>query len=66
MPNLDFQSLPGVLECRQQLSEVELVVDHSDTRLPALVREIEAAGGDLNQIRVRGVDLEDLYREFSH
>jgi ABC-2 type transport system ATP-binding protein len=65
MPNLDFPGLPGVLEWRQHGAEVELVVDHSDTRLPTLVREIAAAGGDLSQIRVRGVDLEDLYREFS-
>jgi ABC-2 type transport system ATP-binding protein len=66
IPNLDFQGLPGVLEWRQQASAVELVVDHSDTRLPALMREIAAAGGRLSQIKVRGVDLEDLYREFSH
>ena len=63
---MDFQGLPGVLEWRLQSPEVELVLDHSDSRLPGIMREIDAAGGDLSQIRVRGVDLEDLYREFSH
>jgi ABC-2 type transport system ATP-binding protein len=65
-PALDFQSLPGVLEASLHSPALELVVDHSDTRLPALLREIGAAGGALSRIRVRGVDLEDLYREFSH
>jgi ABC-2 type transport system ATP-binding protein len=65
-PALDFQSLPGVLEVRLHSPALELVVDDSDTRLPALLREISARGGTLSQIRVRGVDLEDLYREFSH
>lgn len=65
-PELDFRGLPGVLEWRLEPPEVELVLDHSDSRLPVIMREIDAAGGDLSQIRVRGVDLEDLYREFSH
>ncbi len=65
-PNLDFQRLPGVLEWRPHSAAVELLVDHSDSRLPAIIRDLEAAGGHLSQIRVRGVDLEDLYREFSH
>ena len=54
LPDLDFQGLPGVLEWRQQAPEVELVVDQSETRLPTLVRKIEAAGGRLDQIRVQG------------
>ncbi len=66
LPEMDFQGLPGVLEWRLQSPAVELVLDHSDSRLPVIMREIDAAGGDLSQIRVRGVDLEDLYREFSH
>jgi hypothetical protein len=45
---------------------VELVLDHSDTRLPGIMRQLEAAGAELSQVRVRGVDLEDLYHEFSH
>ncbi len=65
-PAVDFQHLPGVLEWQLQAPTVELLVDHSDSRLPGIIREINAAGGDLSQIRVRGVDLEDLYREFSH
>jgi hypothetical protein len=65
-PEMDFKALPGVLEARLQAPELELVVDHRDSRLPAHIREITAAGGNLTQIKVRGVDLEDLYREYSH
>jgi ABC-2 type transport system ATP-binding protein len=65
-PEMDFGALPGVLEARLQTPELELVVDDSETRLPALIREITMAGGDLTHIKVRGVDLEDLYREYSH
>ena len=65
-PEMDFKALPGVLEARLQTLELELVVDDSETRLPAIIREITGAGGSLTQIRVRGVDLEDLYREYSH
>ena len=65
-PEMDFKALPGVLETRLQAPELEMVVDHSDSRLPALIREINQAGGNLKQIKVRGVDLEDLYREYSH
>ncbi|HAY22219.1 MAG TPA: ABC transporter ATP-binding protein [Desulfobacterales bacterium] len=64
-PEMNFQGLPGVLEWRLQSPEVELVLDHSDSRLPGIIREIDAAGGNLSQIRVQEVDLEDLYREFS-
>ena len=66
LPEMDFQALPGVLEWRLNSPEVELVLDHSDSSLPGVMRAIAAAGGNLSQIRVRGVDLEDLYREFSH
>lgn len=66
VPEVDFLTLPGVLHWQRQGEAMELVLDHSDTRLPAIMRHLEAAGGRLSQVRVRGVDLEDLYHEFSH
>ena len=66
LPRLDCQQLPGVLRCRQNESHLELVLDHSDSRLPLVIQEISRAGGQIQAIRVEAADLEDLYREFSH
>lgn len=66
LPPLDCQRLPGVLRCRQNETHLELVLDHSDRRLPEIFRTIGAAGADMRVIRVEAADLEDLYREFSH
>ncbi len=65
LPSLDFGRLPGVLDWQARALVVELVVDHSETRLPALFKEIEAVQGILSRVRVEAVDLEDLYRQFS-
>jgi ABC-2 type transport system ATP-binding protein len=65
-PTLDFTRLPGVLRWQWQAPVAELVVDHSDSRLPAIFREITAAGGVLDRVRVQEADLEDLFREISH
>jgi ABC-2 type transport system ATP-binding protein len=65
-PPLDWARLPGVLRWQWQAPVVELVVDHSDRRLPDIFREITIAGGVLRRVQVEAVDLEDLYREFSH
>ncbi len=66
LPPLSYQHLPGVLRCRQNERHLELVLDHSDSRLPLIIREITAAGGQIQRLRVQAVDLEDLYREFTH
>jgi len=65
MPPLDYQQLPGVLRCRRNESHLDLILDHSASRLPQLIRQINAAGGTISAIRVQEVDLEVLYREFS-
>ncbi len=66
LPQLDCRQLPGVLRCRQNETHLELVLDHSDSRLPLVIQEIGKAGGQIKTIRVEAADLEDLYREFSH
>jgi ABC-2 type transport system ATP-binding protein len=65
-PPLDWARLPGVLRWQWQAPVLELVLDHSDRRLPGIFREIMAAGGVVSRVQVEAVDLEDLYREFSH
>ena len=65
-PPLDFQRLPGVLASRVQDSRVELVVDQSDRRLAPLLQEISRHTGALPEIKVKPVDLEELYRELTH
>lgn len=66
LPNLRYQQFPGVLRWRQNERHLELVLDHSDSRLPLIIREITTAGGHIQRLRIQAVDLEDLYREFSH
>jgi len=55
-----------VLHWRWQSPALELLLDRSHHRLPVICREIHAVGGELQGIKVQEVDLEDLYREFSH
>jgi hypothetical protein len=62
---LDYARLPGVLRWQWQAPVLELVLDHSDRRLPGIFREISAAGGVVSRVQIEAVDLEDLYREFS-
>ncbi len=66
VPSLSWHHLPGVLRSRQNGAHLELVLDHSDSRLPLVIQEISRAGGQLQAIRVAAADLEDLYREVSH
>jgi ABC-2 type transport system ATP-binding protein len=65
LPRLAYQQLPGVLRCRQNETHLELILDHSDSRLPLVIQEINQAGGLIRAIRVEAADLEDLFREFS-
>lgn len=65
LPRLDYRRLPGVLRCRQNEAHLELILDHSDRRLPEIFRSLGAAGGDIQAVRVAAVELEDIYREFS-
>jgi len=65
LPWLAYQQLPGVLRCRQNETHLELILDHSDSRLPLVIQEINQAGGLIRAIRVEAADLEDLFREFS-
>ena len=65
LPSFDFARLPGVLQWQAQGLVAELVLDHSDTRLPVVLREIAAAKGNVSRVQVEEVNLEDLYRQLS-
>lgn len=66
-PPLDFQRLPGVISCEVRDSRVNLVVDRAEVRLAPLLGEIAAlSSSNPPEVRVKEVDLEELYREITH
>jgi ABC-type multidrug transport system ATPase subunit len=65
-PPLDYGGLPGVLAHRVEDSRVELVLDRADDRLPAILEAIYLTKKKLTQVKVKPVDLEEIYREITH
>jgi ABC-2 type transport system ATP-binding protein len=63
---LDYGRLPGVLTHRVEDSRVELVLDRADDRLPAILEAIYLTKKKLTQVKVKPVDLEEIYREITH
>ncbi len=63
---LDYARLPGVLTHRVADSRVELVLDRADERLPAILEAIFLTEKKLARIKVKPVDLEEIYREVTH
>jgi len=63
---LDYARLPGVLTHRVADSRVELVLDRADERLPAILEAIFLTDKKLARIKVKPVDLEEIYREVTH
>jgi ABC-2 type transport system ATP-binding protein len=66
VPSLDFQRLPGVLSCEVRESQVHLVLDRVEVRLAPLLEEIVHQSPEPPEVRVKEVDLEELYREITH
>ena len=64
--SLDYARLPGVLTHRIQDSRVELVLDRADERLPAILEAVFLTEKKLARVRVKPVDLEEIYREITH
>ena len=62
----DYSRLPGVLAHRIDASRVDLVVDRAEVRLAAILEAVSRAGQEIAQVRVKEVDLEELYREITH
>jgi len=63
---LEYGKLPGVLTHRVQDSRVDLVLDHAETRLPAILEVIAHSRHPLARVQVKPVDLEEIYREITH
>jgi ABC-2 type transport system ATP-binding protein len=63
---LEYGKLPGVLSHRVQDSRVDLVLDHAETRLPAILEVIAHSRHPLARVQVKPVDLEEIYREITH
>jgi ABC-2 type transport system ATP-binding protein len=63
---LEYGKLPGVLSHRVQDSRVDLVLDHAETRLPAILEIIAHSRHPLARVQVKAVDLEEIYREITH
>jgi ABC-2 type transport system ATP-binding protein len=64
--HLEYDRLPGVLSHRVQDSQVELVIDQSETRLPAILEIIAHGPHRLASVHLKPVDLEEIYREITH
>ena len=65
-PLLEYAALPGVLSHRVQEARVDLVVDRAEIRLAAILEAVAHAGQELAQVKVKPVDLEEIYREITH
>lgn len=63
---LDFTRLPGVLTQKSKDSQVDLVLDKADIRLAEILAAVSRTGGKLAQVKVKPVDLEEIYREITH
>jgi ABC-2 type transport system ATP-binding protein len=64
--SLNYSSLPGVLTHQVEDSRVELVLDRADDRVPAILEAVFRTEKKLTQIKVKPVDLEEIYREITH
>ncbi len=65
LPALAYERFPGVLAVNLRPPVVELIVDHGELRLPAILRELVDADTPPARVQYREADLEDLYREFT-
>jgi ABC-2 type transport system ATP-binding protein len=63
---LAYERLPGVLSHRVLPSRVDLVLDRADLRLAAILAAVSQTGEEPAQVRLKEVDLEEIYREITH
>lgn len=64
-PPLEFAQLPGVLSHLVQDSQVDLVLDRAEIRLAAVLEAVSHAGRELARVKIKPVDLEEIYREIT-
>jgi ABC-2 type transport system ATP-binding protein len=63
---LDYGRLPGVLAHRILDSQVHLVVDRAELRLAGILDAVSRTSRKVREIKLKEVDLEELYREIAH
>lgn len=63
---LDYGRLPGVLTHRVEDSMVHLVVDRAEVRLAGIIAAISQTSQEVREVKLKEVDLEELYREITH
>jgi ABC-2 type transport system ATP-binding protein len=63
---LDYGRMPGVLAHKLATSQVELVLDRAEIRLAPILAAISSSSQELAEVRVKELDLEELYREITH
>ncbi len=63
---LDYGRLPGVLAHRVEDSQVHLVVDRAELRLAGILDAVSRTSREVRLVRLKEVDLEELYREITH
>jgi ABC-2 type transport system ATP-binding protein len=63
---LDYGRLPGVLAHQVRDRRVDLKVDRAETRLAAILEALAHTGKTVAEVRVKGVDLEEIYHEITH
>jgi len=63
---LDYASLPGVLAHRVTDRRVDLKVDRAETRLAAILEAVAHLGQPVAEVKLKGVDLEEIYHEITH
>ena len=45
---------------------MDLVLDRAEVRLAAVLEAVSHGGGELAQVKLKPVDLEEIYRELTH
>ena len=63
---LDYDRLPGVLSHTVQANRVDLMVDRVELRLAAILEAVSQTPKKISQVRLKEVDLEEIYREITH
>jgi ABC-2 type transport system ATP-binding protein len=63
---LDYGRLPGVLAYQVTDRRVDLKVDRVEKRLAAILEAVAHAGKTVAEVKLKGVDLEEIYHEITH
>ncbi len=65
-PTLDYGRLPGVLSHQVKDERLELMVDHAELRLAPILEALAHHVSQVSRVKLKEVDLEEIYREITH